>query len=100
VYENAKITAQNECAIMGYQSVLVRNNAVVEAKNNAIAIYIYTEGGIIEKGHVEMSDNAQVIAAHNYDIQSTDDIFIYPEFATAYWDTKEGKHGIERSEKT
>jgi hypothetical protein len=149
VYENAKITAQNECAIMGYQSVLVRNNAVVEAKNNAIAIYIYTEGGIIEKGHVEMSDNAQVIAAHNYaishnvkdltlrifggvvfaygkemldvindptftgpysagtilawdkeigntnyDIQSTDDIFKMPESASAYWDIKEGKHGI------
>jgi len=145
VTENAKIIAQNNCAIYGCENVTVSGNSIVEAKNYAIGIYIYGNQGPT-MGYVTVSDNAQVIAAHNYAISShntvlidngvvfaygnemshvinneyfssttglgivlawnkesgntnydrfsRDDIFILPESATAYWDSKAGKQGI------
>jgi len=145
VTDDAKVIAQNSCAISGCETVIVNGNSIVEAKNEAIGIYICDDKGPT-KGYVTVSDNAQVIAAQNYAISShntvlidngvvfaygnemshvinneyfsgttgsgivlawdkeagntnydrfsRDDIFILPESATAYWDSKAGKQGI------
>jgi hypothetical protein len=67
VKDNAKVTAQNNYAIFSFQ-VAVSNNSIVDAKENAIAIYIYNEGP--STGWVHVQDQAQVIAAHNYAIST------------------------------
>jgi hypothetical protein len=65
ISDNANISAINNNTIVGYQTVLVQNNAIVEAKNNTSAIYLYGEGGGL-KGIVEIKDNAQVLAENKY----------------------------------
>ena len=64
---NAKVSALNNYAIWGYQYIRISNNGIVEAKGDAIAIYIDIAGGGMNK-LVAMEDKAQVIAAHNYAI--------------------------------
>jgi hypothetical protein len=145
VSENARITASNDNAIFSLKAT-ISGNSIVEAKENAIAIYIY--GGAMSNGIVRVEDQAQVIAANNYAISvcndivysnlyfsggvifafgnkisdvidasdfynqgiilawdkeagntnyqfhSTDDIFVSPESATAYWDIQGSKFGI------
>ena len=149
VGENAKITASNNCAIMSYENVLISENCIIEAKEDAIAIFIYGAG--VSSGSVNVMGQAQIIAANNYaisynsssyhlnlnvlggimfaygndisnvvnesefigptgsgiilawnkeagntnyEINSTEDIFILPESAIAYWDKQGTEFGI------
>ena len=69
VSDNAKVSASNNYAIVCFNNVIVRDNSIIEAKENAIAIYIYGSGGL-SNGSVTVSDKAQVIAANNYAISN------------------------------
>jgi len=148
VSENARVTAREGYAILCYGSVDVIDNAKVEARENAIAIFI--RSGESAPSTINVTGKAQVTAennyavAHNkhnstlcinngavfahgkdisdvidytsyyleetnsgvvlawdkeagntnYEMFSTEDIYVFPESATAYWDKIDGKYGI------
>jgi len=83
VTDNAKVSASNNCAIYCFENVTVSWNAIVEAKNDAIAIKIYGESGPTV-GHVTVTDNAQVIAAQNYAISSHNAVSLLGGVVFAY----------------
>ena len=62
VRDNAKISASKGYAVMCH-SIIVRDSSIIEAKENAIAIFMSPGSG---KGIFEMRDKAQVIAANNH----------------------------------
>jgi len=147
---NAKVSASHNYTIYCSVDVMITDSAIVEAKNDAIAVYVYNNSNL---SNVSVSGHAQIIASNNlaiahndnphnwtgvtsavfaygkaisdvisspnitlfnialekigvilawdkdagntnYERFSTQDIFIYPETATAYWDVKAGKSGI------
>ena len=65
VGDNAKISASKNNAIFCLGSVYISGNAKVEAKEDAVAIFI---SGGSDMEYVTVRDKAQVIAANNYAI--------------------------------
>jgi hypothetical protein len=74
VSDNAKISASNNYAIFGLK-ITVSGNSVIEAKEDAIAIYLY--GGQSSFGNLQVKGQAQVIAANNYAVSIFDNMVYY-----------------------
>ena len=66
VSDNAIVSASNNYTIFSYGQVMVSGNSKIEAKKNAIPIYIFGEGNSF--GELSVFGQAQVIAANNYAI--------------------------------
>jgi hypothetical protein len=79
INDNAKVTALNNYTIL-CDGVTVSGNSIIEAKENAIAIYSTSN----QFGSIDVMDKAQIIAAHNYAISNNTRLSIEGGVAFAY----------------
>jgi len=98
VMGKAQVTAENNFAIAHN-----KQNTIFSLYNGAVFAYgkdisdvtvftsldtgYYTSGGVVLAWDKEAGNT-------NYEMFSTEDIYVFPESATAYWDKKDGKYGI------
>ena len=96
VKDKAQIIAENNYAIshnVPYYIFKI-DGGVVFAYGNKIHHVINNENFMAPTGLGIVLAWDKDAGNTNYEMFSTDDIFKLPESATAYWDKKEGKHGI------
>jgi len=93
ISDYAQVIAANNCAISSHNSVMLDGGMAFAYGNKLSDIIKYqtltgpTNFGIVLAWDKDAGNT-------NYEIFSSDDIFIYPDPAMAYWDIKDGERGI------